>query len=273
MYLHIKQSTIYNFDGKVNSGYQRIILTPKNSDSQKIKNWNVKITGGKKELQVEDHFQNIVNLIRVNSDVKTIAIEVEGKVETYEKFGIIKYNKNDIPLWCYTQQSKLTRSGKNIFKLRSLINLNNKEIIKKLHLLSNIIREKVKYVKDSTNYKTTAEDSLKLKKGVCQDHTHIFISLVRSFGIAARYVSVFFIPNIIDKNLSMHSWAEVFVENLGWIGFDVSNGISPDDRYVIIARGFDYNDVVPIKGIIRGTFSETHYSKISIKKINNGPKI
>ena len=70
MYLHIKQNITYNFDGKVNSGYQRMILTPQNSDSQKIKNWNIKITGGKKELQVQDHFQNIVNLIRVNSTVK-----------------------------------------------------------------------------------------------------------------------------------------------------------------------------------------------------------
>ena len=87
-------------------------------------------------------------------------------------------------------------------------------------------------------------------------------------NLPCRYVSGLFKPIQDTHNLSMHAWAEVFIENLGWIGFDISNGISPDDRYVEIAKGFDYNDVVPVKGIINGYFVENQNLELSIDILN-----
>ena len=52
------------------------------------------------------------------------------------------------------------------------------------------------------------------------------------------------------------------------MGFDVANGISPDDKYIAVAKGFDYNDVVPIKGVLKGNLTEAHKIKLSIKSIN-----
>jgi transglutaminase-like putative cysteine protease len=49
-----------------------------------------------------------------------------------------------------------------------------------------------------------------------------------------------------------HAWAEAWVEQLGWVGFDISNGISPDPRYVRLATGRDYRDAAPITGISYG---------------------
>ena len=83
-------------------------------------------------------------------------------------------------------------------------------------------------------------------------------------NLPCRYVSGLFKPIQDTLDLSMHAWAEVFIEKLGWIGFDISNGISPDDRYVEIAKGFDYNDVVPVKGIINGYFIENQNLELSI---------
>ena len=54
----------------------------------------------------------------------------------------------------------------------------------------------------------------------------------------------------------MHAWAEVFVEGLGWVGFDTANNISPDDRYIRVALGRDYTDAAPIKGLTSGVQSE-----------------
>ena len=77
-----------------------------------------------------------------------------------------------------------------------------------------------------------------------------------------------FIPKSNNVNLSMHAWAEVFIKDLGWIGFDISNGISPDERYVVISKGFDYNDVVPVKGIINGNFIENQNLELTIDILN-----
>ena len=68
--------------------------------------------------------------------------------------------------------------------------------------------------------------------------------------------------NIQDAS---HAWAEVFIENLGWVGFDISNGISPDDKYVKLAVGFDYLDVIPISGIRVGDSDEEIKTKILIE--------
>ena len=54
----------------------------------------------------------------------------------------------------------------------------------------------------------------------------------------------------------MHAWAEVYVESLGWVGFDPSNGISPDERYVRVAVGLDYDDVPPSSGLLQGGGAE-----------------
>ena len=66
----------------------------------------------------------------------------------------------------------------------------------------------------------------------------------------------------------MHAWAEVFVEDLGWIGFDISNGVSPDDSYVVIAKGFDYNNIAPVRGVINGEFVENQNLELSIEKLD-----
>jgi transglutaminase-like putative cysteine protease len=53
-----------------------------------------------------------------------------------------------------------------------------------------------------------------------------------------------------------HGWAEAHLEGLGWVGFDVSNGISPDARYIRLAAGLDYRDAAPMSGLRRGDAGE-----------------
>ena len=125
--------------------------------------------------------------------------------------------------------------------------------------------QKVKYLKGKTNIRTTAEESLGLGCGVCQDHVHIFLATTRLLGFPSRYVSGYLMLNNTRIQDASHAWAEVFIENLGWVGFDISNGISPDDKYVKLAVGFDYLDVIPISGIRVGDSDEEIKTKILIE--------
>ena len=268
MILKINQKTIYTYKGKVNSGYQKDVLTPQKNSNQSIIGWNIIIDGGKTEILSKDHFGNIINLIRMNDGSKQIKISVKGEVKTFDKNGIVKKEKHYIPLWCFSQQTNLTLPGLGLNAFFNKIAFDENNIIGSLHKLSEQIRTNVKYIFGSTNYKTSAESAYKIGEGVCQDHTHIFLSLVRKLNLPARYVSGFFIPNKKQPNLAMHAWAEVWIANLGWVGFDISNGISPDERYVSVGKGFDYNDVVPIKGTIKGMFSEESHSSLKITGIN-----
>ena len=71
-------------------------------------------------------------------------------------------------------------------------------------------------------------------------------------GFPARYVSGYLMMNDRIEQEASHAWAEVHVDPLGWVGFDISNGISPDERYVRVATGLDYAEAAPITGIHLG---------------------
>ena len=68
-----------------------------------------------------------------------------------------------------------------------------------------------------------------------------------------------------------HAWAEVHLDGLGWVGFDISNGISPDEKYIKLATGFDYHDVVPLSGIRHGSGNEKLITSILL--LNNSAEI
>ncbi|HCP17819.1 MAG TPA: transglutaminase, partial [Alphaproteobacteria bacterium] len=131
--------------------------------------------------------------------------------------------------------------------------------------LSVRILANITYSKGKTNISTTAEMAMEIGAGVCQDHVHAFLAVARLLGFSARYVSGYLLMQDKVQDAS-HAWAEVHVDSLGWVGFDISNGISPDDRYVKLATGFDYADVIPLSGVRFGSGEEQIATRIMISQ-------
>ena len=121
-----------------------------------------------------------------------------------------------------------------------------------LHTLSQTTLAEAIYETGHTSVGTTAEEALTAGRGVCQDHAHIFIGCARALGVPARYVSGYLMMDDRVEQEASHAWAEAHVDGLGWVGFDVSNGISPDERYVRVATGRDYREAAPVTGISWG---------------------
>ena len=92
-------------------------------------------------------------------------------------------------------------------------------------------------------------------KGVCQDHAHALIAAALSVDIPARYVTGYLHAEG-DIAEASHAWAEIFVTDLGWVGFDASNGVCPNEHYVRIGSGFDAVDAAPIRGLAQGMGTE-----------------
>ena len=127
----------------------------------------------------------------------------------------------------------------------------------KLHGLMDLIAKRVTYSAGMTHSATPSEDALLAGQGVCQDHAHVFLSAARLMGIPGRYVSGYLMMNDREEQDASHAWAEAYVEGLGWVGFDVSNEMCPDERYVRVATGLDYRDAAPISGMRYGEASES----------------
>mgnify|MGYP001565998514 CR=1 FL=1 len=61
------------------------------------------------------------------------------------------------------------------------------------------------------------------RQGVCDEITSLFISMLRSIGVPARFVSGMVYTNL-DYSFGNHGWAEVYFPGYGWIPFDVTFG-------------------------------------------------
>lgn len=256
MRLSIRHTTHYRFAGPVAHGLQRLRLTPKATQGQKIIDWSMNFEGAKLELEYEDHNFNLTTLASVIPGTREVEIQCEGVVETSDNAGVIGWHAGHLPLWAFCSQTRLTRPGAKMRSLVASVRRSDGDTLSVLHALSDAIRETVRYETGATTVDTTAEESMSEGLGVCQDHAHIFIGGARALDIPARYVSGYLMMDDRIEQEATHAWAEAHVEGLGWVGFDVSNGISPDTRYVRVATGRDYGEAAPITGISFGAAEE-----------------
>lgn len=265
MRLAVDHTTHYVFSGPVSHGLQRLRLRPKTSSGQRVLEWNMHFEGARLQVEYDDSNHNHVTLISFEPGVEEVTIRCEGLVDTNDESGIIGKHSGFMPMWQFAEQTELTRAGPRTRALLSGLDQEGNRLAM-LHTLSAHVRDKVAYSTGHTDAATTAEGVLAAGHGVCQDHAHVFIGAARLLGIPARYVSGYLMMNDRVEQDAGHAWAEAFVENLGWVGFDISNGISPDARYVRVATGRDYRDAAPITGIRYGARDESMHVKLAVEQ-------
>jgi len=254
MKISFHHSTAYQFDGPVPYALQRLRLKPKDSAMQNVVSWSMHVEGGVCEVEYDDAHLNHVALIRVKEGVEAIHVTCAGQVTTDADFnGVLGIHRGYTPLWLFRQPTLLTKAGTQVNAIVSAVrSAGHDGPVSQLHALSAAIAEAVAYKVGATDATTSAEDSARLGQGVCQDHAHIFIAAARALGFPSRYVNGYlFMEDKVEQEAG-HAWAEAYVDGLGWVGFDVSNGISPDQRYVRVATGRDYADAAPIHSMSFG---------------------
>ncbi|MGB5705732.1 MAG: transglutaminase family protein [Arenicellales bacterium] len=266
MRLKISHHTSYHYDEPVQYALQQLRLTPKTNVSQKVISWSTTIKGGREEVEFDDHNNNRVVLISFEPGCQSVSFLSEGEVETTDTSGIIGKHGGYAPLWYFKRYTELTTPGPHVRSLVKELGNDFCDDVNKMHELSELVERKVVYETGRTDSSTKAEDTLEVGHGVCQDHTHVFICAVRLMGLPARYVSGYLmIDDRIDQEAS-HAWAEVYISDVGWIGFDVSNRISPDHRYVRVATGLDYREAAPISGMRYGDSSESMEVSLQVQQ-------
>ena len=253
MRLSISHTTHYRFGQPAFHGLQRLRLKPKPSHGQSVLEWDMQLDGLKRECEYDDHNHNWTVLASVAPGTTEVTIICNGLVETADNAGILGRHTGLMPLWTFLNQTPLTRPGPRMQALCAPVAKGGGGSLDQLHDLSRRVLEAVRYDIGHTDADTPAEDAMAAGHGVCQDHAHIFIGCARLLGIPARYVSGYLMMNDRIDQEAGHGWAEAHVEGLGWVGFDVSNGICPDARYVRVASGCDYREAAPVTGISYGT--------------------
>lgn len=265
MRLRITHTTQYDYDMPVDYALQKVRLRPASCELQSVEDWQIEIEGGRIETDYRDHYGNHVDLVSAEIGTQKLIIRAHGTVITYDKAGVLGMVYGRAPLWHFAQSTALTKPGKKIEKLARTV-ARADTLLNGLHDLSAAVIKAVPYATGHTDTSITAEGAVEIGHGVCQDHANIFTSAARLAGLPARYVSGYLMmSDRVDQDAS-HAWAEVHVEGLGWVGFDVSNGVAPDERYARIAIGRDAHDAAPISGLRHGLAVESMIVSLQVQQ-------
>ena len=259
MRIRISHATTYRYDTPPNSVIQMLRLTPRNHDGQHVVVWRVDLSEDCLLHLHEDAFGNISHFFTAEGPFRELSISVEGEVDTHDTQSVVSGAIERFPPHLFLRETALTQPDAAINDFAdSARAAAGHDQLALLHGLMNALNREMKFDTSPTVSTTTAAEAFALRRGVCQDLTHIFIAAARQLGIPARYVGGhFYRVDGVTAQDAGHAWVEAYVENLGWVGFDPTNGIGTTEAHVWVAIGLDYLGAAPVRGTRFGGSGET----------------
>ena len=270
MRIRISHATTYRYDTPPTSVTQILRLTPRNHDGQYVVGWRVDLSEDCQLHQHEDAFGNITHSFTADGPFSELSIAVDGEVDTQDNNGVVTGAVERFPPSLFLRETALTEPDPAIIEFAEGVRAKaGSDSLPLLHGLMNTLNGEITFDTDPTHTATTAAQAFALLRGVCQDITHIFIAAARQLGIPARYVGGHFCrADGVTEQEAGHAWAEAYVPDLGWVGFDPANGICTTEAHVRVAVGLDYLGAAPVRGSRFGGDGETLNVAVHVDQVS-----
>lgn len=272
----IEHITKYTYPSPVRDSANQIILYPIRDEYQDVIRQEIHITGDPLVDTFTDYYGNEVGTFTISERHTSLVISSKLLVSTKQR----PLPGNDIfPGQQWEDLKRLQYvvpyidflKGEYFEGLNDLEELVNSERSKDDNPYQAALRfcryvyNNFKYIKGVTTVETTLDEVWQLKAGVCQDFAHILTVMLRLVNIPARYVSGYICTH---RNSSMrgegatHAWAEAYIPDYGWLGFDPTNNCVANETHVRLAVGRNFSDCSPVKGVYKG--SSEHSLEVAV---------
>ena len=267
MRLRIAHSTTYRYEPPATGVIQVLRMTPGSHDGQYVAEWRIDVSNDARLDMHEDAFGNLTHVM-THGTIADLTITVSGLIETHDTGGVLRGTDERFPPGLFLRPTSLTEVNAAMATFaRELRAEAEGDTLGFLHTLMTQVSEHMTFDEDPTNSGTSAVEAFGLKRGVCQDYAHIFIACARSGGVPARFVSGHFLRSdgMVNQPAG-HAWAEAYVPNLGWVGFDPANCICTTDAHARVAIGLDYLGAAPVRGTRYGGGAETLTVSVKVEQ-------
>ena len=267
MRLRIAHSSVYRYDPPAAGVIQVLRLTPRNHEGQYVGRWRIDVVPDARLAAHEDAFGNITHVFTTDGPLEELRVEVDGEVETQNVNGVVRGSVERFPPSLFLRDTALTQADGAIRDFAQKIrDASGGVALAELHgLLDRLFEDIAGGVGDTASAAAPAKNAAEAfaRKGGApknlspKDLAHIFIGAAHTLGIPARYVRGYFRADKSAEADTSHAWAEAFVADLGWVGFDPSNGCCPTDGHVRVAIGLDSLGAAAVRGTRLGVGAET----------------
>ena len=267
MRLRISHSTTYRYEPAATGIIQILRMTPGSHDGQYVAEWQIDVSTDSLLHMHQDAFGNSTHVLTEGA-ISELTINAAGLIETHDTGGVLRGTDERFPPSLFLRSTPLTEVNPAMAAfVRELRSESEGDVLGFLHALMLQINDHMTFDEDPTHSGTSAIEAFGLKRGVCQDYAHIFIACARSGGVPARFISGHFLR--ADGQIHQaagHAWAEAFVPDLGWVGFDAANAISTTDAHARVAVGLDYLGAAPVRGTRYGGGGETLIVSVKVEQ-------
>ncbi len=128
----------------------------------------------------------------------------------------------------FTQATKIIDINDDISSLASSLAEGEDDLVVVVDKIAAWVTQNIQYNLTTVTIEASQKASwvLRNKEGVCDELTSLFISMLRSLGIPARFVAGISYTNSpqFDQKWGPHCWAEVYFPGRGWVPYDVTYG-------------------------------------------------
>ncbi|HWN66465.1 MAG TPA: class II glutamine amidotransferase [Haliangium sp.] len=267
--LEVRHSTIYRYEQAVERSIHLLRLQPIHDRLQRLVSHQLSVSVDGTWRDYDDVFGNRARRLLLETPFTELAIESHALVVTIDtdplEFRPI-HARTTIPLnWMPWQRHMLAPyllppelPESQLVELHeyamSFVQRNGYDLIDSLLDMNQSLYKDYEYKQGTTTLATTPFDTYANRYGVCQDFTNLFLCLARLLGIPARYVCGYLYTGPKAENRAMaeatHAWAQVYLPEAGWKGFDPTNGVLTQTDHVRVAVGRNYLDATPTSGTI-----------------------
>ncbi|MEI7026364.1 transglutaminase family protein [Paenibacillus sp. y28] len=285
MKLEICHVTHYNYADMVSDSVNEVRLSPRTNYRQACYHQHVVTEPAASLFTYEDFFGNRVHSFTVNKMHKQLKITTTSTVVTHENDNLRREVLSPEEEWRWVRSEKFqdqvaefllptryVRITEEVMSFADRLGTDEQGVFGIVNRMMEEIRSEFAYQPKSTNVHSTVEELFRLKQGVCQDFTHLMLALCRFKGIPARYVSGYHFVGDLNSRMAhfeqaSHAWVEAYIPGTGWLGFDPTNNCQVGGRHVKLGHGRDYHDIVPVKGVYRGTPEQSLHVLVDVRKI------
>jgi transglutaminase-like putative cysteine protease len=262
--LKVRHTTAYQYSGVIHASYNEARISPLDTPNQFTLEHRVEVHPAANLFRYRDYWGSRVHAFDLHQPHTELTVVGSSLVETAQRTPnvdeSVAWDAIDAPgltdrFFEYLDDTRMTGSDDAIRQIaRELREVATPAVA--LSQLGEWLRAHVEYQTGTTSVSTTAVEVLRAGRGVCQDYAHLGIAVLRSAGIPARYASGYLYPDELGGEVGVthrgesHAWLEAWVGD--WHPLDPTSGSPVAERHVLVARGRDYDDVAPLKGVYNG---------------------